>query len=439
MSQEVATESNLSDGAPSTSPKKRGIPPLVAIFITVLIDLLGFAMFIPDLQLRGQQISRAALGASASAQSVEALVGITIAIFSIAQLITSPWMGRLSDQKGRRVVLLLSSALSICSYLLYSHATTVPLLLLSRALSGIAAANLGVAFAYVADTSEPKDRAKSLGMLGAAFGLGFILGPALGAWLLKAGHDSPLLLGYVSTALVSINFLFIYFFVPESLKPENRSSDTSFFKNLKTAFATPGLGLMLMMFFAINLGFTNLETTYFRLLAAPNWIFHFSDPKTDGAYVLVCVGIVGAIMQGGVVRKVIPAFGELNTMKYSYLLFAPVLALIPFAPLWFPGIIVIILLGVSNGLAGPSLNALISKASPRQMQGSIFGILQALGALARATSPLISSPLFAWRPYAPYLLGGAIALVPTICAWVLLKPIPDTDVLDTDSEPVVAH
>ena len=117
-----------------------------------------------------------------------------------------------------------------------------------------------------------------------------------------------------------------------------------------------------------------------------------------------------------------PWLGELNTMRYSYLLFVPALALVPFAPLWFPGILVILALGVSNGLAGPSLNALISKATPKQMQGGIFGILQAIGSLARATSPLISSPLFAWRPYAPYLVGAAMALFPTICAWIYMKP-----------------
>ena len=394
----------------------------MAIFITVLIDLLGFAMFIPDLQLRGVQISKASLGPSATPQAVEALVGITIAMFSIAQLVTSPYLGRLSDKRGRRSVLLLSSLLSVASYVLYAHATTVTVLLIARALSGIAAANLGVAFAYVADTSAPEDRAKSLGMLGAAFGLGFILGPALGAQLLKVGGDSPLLLGYVSATLVAVNFFFILFFVPESLKPENRSHDQSFLGNVKTAFMTPGLGLMLVMFFAVNLGFTNLETTYFRLLSAKNWIFHFEDPKQQGALVLVCVGVVGAVVQGGLVRKVVPWLGELNTMRYSYLLFVPALALVPFAPLWFPGILVILALGVSNGLAGPSLNALISKATPKQMQGGIFGILQAIGSLARATSPLISSPLFAWRPYAPYLVGAAMALFPTICAWIYMKP-----------------
>ncbi len=415
----------VGEGAGAEPPKKqKGLQPIVAIFLTVLLDLLGFAMFIPDLQLRGQDLARDFLKVSSNTEQVGVLVGFGLASFSIAQLITGPWLGRLSDQKGRRAVLLISSALGVVSYVLYAHATSLPIMYVSRVLAGIAASNLGVAFAYVADITTPQDRAKSLGLLGAAFGLGFIFGPPLGAKILEWGNDSPLVLGYTSAALVAINFVFILKFVPESLKRENVSAPRKFLADLQVAFRTPGLSLLLVMFFFINLGFTNLETTYFRLLEVDNWIFAYGDrAKQVGAQVLFVVGIIGAIMQGGVIRVVTPKFGELKLLKFGYLLFVPALALVPFTKIWFPGILVIVMLGIANGLTGPSLSSLISRSAPPTMQGGVFGITQSLGAFARATSPLISSPLLAYKPWAPYVLGAGLAVIPLIGAWFFVKPV----------------
>ena len=419
---------------PEGSNGKKGLQPIVAIFLTVLIDLLGFAMFIPDLQLRGQDLARQFLNVSKNTEQVEILVGVALSSFSVAQLLTGPWLGRLSDQKGRRTVLLISSALGVVSYVLYAHATSLPIMYLSRMLAGVAAANLGVAFAYVADISKPEDRAKSLGLLGAAFGLGFIFGPPLGAKILEWGNDNPLVLGYTSAILVAINFFFILKFVPESLKRENVSPPRKFLADLQVAFRTPGLSLLLAMFFFINLGFTNLETTYFRLWETDTWIFAYGErAKQVGAEVLFAVGIIGAIMQGGVIRVVTPKFGELKLLKFGYLLFVPALALVPFTKIWFPGILVIIGLGIANGLAGPSLSSLISRSAPRTMQGGVFGITQSLGAFARATSPLMSSPLFSYKPWAPYVFGAVLAVFPLIAAWFFVKPAAASSDGDTSS------
>ncbi len=396
------------------------IKPIVALFITVLIDLLGFAMFIPDIQLRGEHIAKLTFGANAETK-VAWFVGIMLASYSIAQLLTAPILGRISDSKGRRVVLLLSTLLSTVSYLIYGHMETTVGIIVSRALSGIAAANLGVAFAYVADTTDPEHRSRNLGMLGAAFGIGFIFGPVIGSGLLHIGHDRPLLLGNVAAVLCAINFLFIWFYVPESLPKDHVPSDRNLIGDLKVALSTPGVGLFMLMFFAVQLCFTNLETTYFRLLDAPNWIYHFADPKRDGAMVLACVGVVGAFVQGWLIRVVTRKYSDLHILRWSYLLFVPSFVLVPFTPLWFPGILVIIGLGVAQGLSNPTLNAMISKAAPNEMRGGVFGLTQALGATARALGPLMSSPLFAIKPYAPYLAGGTIALFPTYAVWFLVK------------------
>lgn len=419
--------------------------PILAIFLTVLIDMLGFAMFIPDLQIRGESVVRQALGLAEGAADprIGWLVGLQIAAFSLAQLIVSPFLGRLSDSRGRRSVLLLSSILAVVSYLVYAFAPSFPFLVLSRALSGIAAANLGVAFAYVSDVTEPKDRSKTLGLLGAAFGIGFIVGPSLGALLLRVSDDSPVLLGLVAATLAAINFVFIAFLVPESLLAERRNQGRDFFGDLRTAFSSPTLSLLLLIFFMIQLGFTGLETTFFRLLERKDWIFAYgNDAKNVGAYVLGLVGLVAALMQGIVIRKLPAGTDDRAVLRWSYLLFIPSLALVPFAPLWFPGVLVVIGLGISNGLAQPTLSGLISRNAPVAIMGGVFGVTQALGALARVLGPLIGNPLFEIRPWLPYVAGAALACVPAVLVWTtklnLHAASPDA-ASPGDAETVVAH
>ncbi len=409
-----------------TTPGKRHIKnPLLGIFLTVFIDLLGFGMFIPDLQLRGRSLSIEMLGSGASVQRIAFITGMMLGVYSLAQLLTAPWLGRLSDRKGRRAILLFSSGLTVVSYLMYGFGTHVWMVILSRALNGIAAANLSVAFAYVADVTEPQERAKGMGLLGAAFGLGFILGPPAGALILHLSGNNPAWLGIVGAAISTINFAYIAVLLPESLTAP-KVSEGHLVHDFLLAFRSPALAILLLMFFAVNIGFTNLETTYFQLLADRNWIFKLGEhARSSGAIILTAVGVVGAIMQGVVVRIVTPKWGEVRMLRFGLLLMAPVLAMVPFFPLWIPALLTVVLLGISNGLAGPAINSLVSRNAPSSVQGGIFGITQSLGGLARVIGPLISNPLFAWRPYAPYLLGGGIILVPALLAWTL-KPPPES-------------
>ena len=403
--------------------KKPILTPILGIFLTVFFDLLSFGLFIPDLQLRGKELSIQALGQAATEGQIGFLTGFSLAIFSLTQLITSPMLGRLSDRIGRRKILLFTTVLSVLSYVVYAHADSYWIILLSRALSGVAAANLGVAFAYVADVTKPEERSAGMGAVGAAFGLGFVLGPGLGAYLLYVSHNSAALIGYVGAAMALVNLIYVYFLLPES--HSEKSESNHFFADLKLAFTTPGLNLMIAMFFAISLGFTNLESTFFILLADKDWIYHLGgDARQAGGILLVAVGVVMVIMQGFVVRKLTPKYGELKLVRYAYLGYAPSLAIVPFLPLWIPMLLGIIVMGTCNGLAQPSLSSLISKASPKQLQGGVFGVTQALGALARCIGPIVSNPLFAWKPYAPYLLGALIVLFPALLSWKL-KPNPE--------------
>ncbi len=396
---------------------------MLGIFLTIFFDMLGFGLLIPDIQIRGKELAVQQIGSAADSHQVFLLTGLALASFSFAQLVTSPILGRLSDRVGRRKILLITTLLAGASYLVYAHATSYPLMVVSRVFAGIAAANIGVAFAYIADITTTADRAKGMGAVGAAFGLGFIFGPPFGVILLKVGHDNPAALGYPAAILAILNFLYVLLFLEES-NHEGKEHEQHFFADFKQAFKTPGLSLLLIMFFAANFGFTNLETTFIQLLGDPRTIFHLGDKdaKFAGGILLGFVGIIAAIMQGMVVRKVTAKYGEAKVLRFTYFIFIPCLMLIPFSPLWVPMLMVQVVLGIAMGLTQPNISALISKSAPKQIQGGIFGITQALGGLARCIGPLISNSMFAWKPYAPYFLGATIILFPAFAAWQLKDP-----------------
>jgi MFS family permease len=428
--------------APLLQGRVKTPPFIIGIFLTVFLDLIAFGLFIPDLQLRGKE-----LGATGF------WLGLLQASFSVAQLLTAPLLGRLSDRHGRRIVLLISTLLSAVAYFNYAYATSVFGVALSRVLSGIAAANLGVAFAYVSDVTKPEERSKSLGLLGAAFGLGFTLGPPTGGFLLKISHGSPWLLGIVGAVLSSVNFLYVLLLLPESKKARvteeeiaegNRqaAATSSLWRTLKIAFGDPRLALVLFIFFAIGLGFTNLESTYFLLLASPKSVFHLTDDnaRTAGALLLTCVGLVAAFTQGGLIGVVNKRFGEMTVLRTASLLMVPAIALVPFLPLWIPAILGICFLGTSSGLTNPNVNSLVSRLAPPEIRGAIFGVTQSLGAFARMLGPLMSNVLFdRVSPSAPYLLGSAIIFIAAMLSWRVRMPEPSESAeLVEESAPTAA-
>lgn len=380
---------------------KSRITPLLGIFITVFLDMLSFGMFIPDIQVRGEK-----LGAEGW------MLGLMIATFSIAQFATAPILGRLSDRIGRRKILLFSTLLSAASFVAYGFASSLWLIFLSRMLGGIAAANVGVAYAYVADVTSAEDRSKGMGIVGAGFGLGFIFGPPLGLLCLHLAGGQPGLLGAVGAVLAFVNFAYIALLLPE---PERKAStrDTAFtVANLLRAIGTPGLGLLLLLFFSYNFAFTNLESTYLLLA-----IHRFGMTQDQAGLVLVLVGVVMAVMQGILIRPLTKRFGEVALMRTGFLIVGPMLALVPFAWPWPFHVVGVILLGIGSGMCTPSLGSLVSKSAPPDMQGGIFGVTQALGALARIIGPIVANSLFVKSHVLPYFLAGALMAVPALGAW----------------------
>ncbi len=304
---------------------KKKLSPLVAIFLTVFIDMLGFGIVIPDIQRRGEVL----VGAGPQ-------LGMLIAVYSIVSFIFAPLMGRWSDKIGRRGILVFTSLLAVASFGIYAFATEPWIMILSRALGGLSAANLGVAFAYVADVTKPEDRSKSMGLIGMAFGLGFILGPPIGGLLGQLDHKAylatqglqltretevlafqgaPFLMGMAAAAFCFINFLVVVFALPESLKPGAEKAKAFNFQSLVTAFKTPGLSTLLILFFVANFAFTNLESTYFNLVN-----IRFGMTQSEGTYVLAAVGVATAFMQGYFIRVLLAKFTEPSLLRFSYLL-----------------------------------------------------------------------------------------------------------------------
>ena len=373
--------------------------------------MLSFGTVIPDIQLRAEKLVNHATWLPQNNPAVLGLViGFSIALFSLAQFIVAPLLGRLSDEKGRRPVLLVTCTLAIIGPLLYAFSGSSLLILwIARCIHGMAGANLGVAYAYVADITTDKDRAKSMGLLGAAFGLGFIFGPPLGSFLIELNNGEPVYLGLASAGFALINFTFVALFLPESRQGTAPAPRENRFRSLARAFRQPTLGTLLGLFFVASSAFTHLETTYYRLA---HDVYKFNQLETS--MVLVTVGIVAAVVQGGLIRVLEPKFGERNLLRFGYLLQAPILASMPFVKPWFPVIIGAVLLGTGNGISQPSLSSLVSKAAPEDMRGSIFGVNQSLGSLARIIGPFTANLAYAHSPATPYLIAAAIMLIPTI-------------------------
>ena len=380
--------------------------PLVVIFLTVFIDLLGFGIIIPLLPFYAERFG-------GSAQTVALLS----ASFSAMQFIFMPIWGRLSDRIGRRPILLLGLFGSFGSYLLFGLAGSLPLLFLSRMFAGVAGATVSTAQAFIADTTTPENRAKGMGLVGAAFGLGFIFGPAIGGLLSRFGHTVPPLF---ASALSLANFIAAWFLLPESRPAHIPVTDRvagSRFAAFKKALTRPTLPVLLLVYFLVVSAFSGFETT-FALFSEKR--FGFTE-ETIG-YLFAYVGLVLSIVQGGIVGRVVPRFGEERVVPAAIVTLALGLALLPLShslPMLFLANAV---LSVGMGFNSPSLVSLISQHSDPEDQGGILGVSQSLGSLARIAGPAWGGFLFDHFGIAmPYVSSAAVMLLAALVATVGLR------------------
>lgn len=356
----------------SRDPKIAG--SRLIIFLAVFIHLLGFGILIPLLPYYAETYGATGL-----------MVGLLNTSFSFMQFLFAPIWGRLSDRVGRRPVLLGSLLLTSVSYVVFGLAGSLTVLFLSRMVAGIAGATISTAQAYMADTTTPEERTKGMGLIGAAFGMGFIFGPAIGGILSRWGYSVP---AFAAAALALAAAIFAYFRLPESLPAEARVQTARELKHpassLAEAVRRPRVGPVLLLFFVGTLCFSAMEST-FALFGEHGYGL---GPQGVG-YILAFVGSLSAVLQAGLVGALARRFGERALVRAGFLLMGLGFIAAGLTPPFAAFLAVMGMAAIGNGVTTPSLSGLVSIFSHADEQGGILGIYQSLGSLARSVGPFL--------------------------------------------------
>ncbi|MFO0588793.1 MAG: MFS transporter [Polyangiaceae bacterium] len=375
---------------------------LGTIFLTVFLDLLGFGLVVPYLPGVARDHGASPL--------VATLLG---AAYSAMQFLFVPFWGHLSDRTGRRPILLASIAASAIAMAALGMVDSLAGLFVARIFAGIATANIAVAAAYIADVTKPEERARGMGMIGAAIGLGFVLGPVIGG-LLQA--HSPIervgaLPAFAAAALSLLNLLFAALFLPESLAEADRgkkvrSASPLDLQRFRVALAIDGVAAAVLVQFIVTLSFSGLEQT-FRLFTEDG--FHLGAKETG--YILGVVGVTLILVQGALIRPLRKVFGERTLVRAGAAIEAAGFAVVAMSPVLLGGSVPILVVGMAvialgSGLVNPCLSAHVSRLGAAEGQGAILGVLQASGALARVFGPASGGLLYqTLGPRAPYATG----------------------------------
>jgi len=370
---------------------------LTIIFLTVFIDLLGFGIVLPLLPYYAHQFH-------ASGVAVGALIGV----YSAMQFLTAPLWGRWSDRIGRRPVILISLAGSTLSYLLFAVANGVGLLFVSRILAGIAGASIPVAQAYIADVTTEDERARGMGLIGAAFGLGFVFGPVIGGLLAHYGHSAP---GLAATTICGGNLVAAFWRLPESLPATQRHAKPAAHPLLqwRTALARPHVATLVLLFAAVVFCFSTMETTLSLLCATA-----YGMSASHIYWLFGYLGVMTTLMQGGIIGRLTRRVDEARLVSSGTALLAVGLLAAPFTAPVVPLLASLGAIAFGQGIASPVLSSLLSKASQGKDRGEVLGVSQSLGSLARILGPLWGGLLFDHAgPAGPYVTTAAVMAAAT--------------------------
>jgi MFS family permease len=382
--------------------------PLMMIFMVVFVDLLGFGILMPILPSYAVDHLKVA----------ESSIGIIIATYSFVQFLFNPFFGALSDKFGRRKIILFTLLINASGYIVFALFQSFPMLLVSRVIAGIGGSSLGVAQAYISDETTKENRSKGMGLIGVAFGLGFVFGPVIGGVLAHWGlevsgsdHFSYMITGLGSASFSILAFLLSFFLLPETsrvLDPTmRRRSKLIDVQAFKKVFSSPTIAVVILMFFVVTFSMANIYGT-FPLLGKK--IYHFTD-KTNG-YLFGVIGLVGIIMQGGVIRQLAKRFTDNQLISIGAICMVIGLSGMPFGGNFTGILLVTIILSCGTGILQPTLLSLVSKVAPETEQGIVLGTNQSMSAFARMLGPLWGGFSFQYLGYQfPFLTGGIMTLL----------------------------
>jgi multidrug resistance protein len=398
---------------------------LAIIFLTIFIDLIGFGIVLPLLPFYAQDYG-----------ATPTIIGLLVAIHPAMQFLFGPIWGRLSDRIGRRPILLLGLVGSGLSYMIFGLATNLTWLFASRIMQGIAGANIPVAQAYIADSTDAENRTRGMGLVGAAFGLGFIAGPAIGGVLVNFGFALP---GFFAAALSLANAGAAYFYLPESLSAANREKAAAagaggLMERAKLAVAfgrQPAIGTLMVIYSLHTFVFAAFTTVF------PLWIgYRLGYDAQHAGYLLAYLGLLMAIVQGRLVGPMARSLGERRLLVTGTLTLVAAYALLPLAG----GLIllcgVLVPVAVGSGLNWPTATSLASQYTADDRQGAVLGVMQSLSALGRTFGAAWAGWVFGrWTPASPFALNSAIMCLAAAFALVLMIKAPKPSV--AKPEPVV--
>lgn len=365
---------------------------LVVVFLTVFIDLVGFGIVIPLLPLYAKTHAPSPL-----------VLGLLMASFSAMQFLFAPVLGRLSDRFGRRPIVLLSLFGTVASYLLFAFAHTIAGLFVSRLLAGITGGNIAAAQAIIADVTPPEERSRGMALVGMAFGLGFIFGPAIGGLAVQLGEAGP---GLFAAALSAVAFLWAFFRLPETRPADAAPRPATFLPvaALLRTFRRPGIGAFLLLSALTTTAFANFEGTFSLFLSVT---FRLPPEKVAGAF--VAVGVLGVLVQGGLIRPLVKRFGEVRLLVAgAALVLAGFLALLGAGTLatLVPAVGI---LGVGIGITNPALSGVVSRRTSPGEQGEVLGAFQSMASLGRVVGPFWGASAFLrYGPVGPFGAGALL-------------------------------
>ena len=374
------------------------------IFVTTFLNFLGFSIIIPVIPFIVQRYEP-------NPNTIALYVGLILSSYAFCQFLAAPALGVLSDRFGRRPILLISLFGSVIGYLLLGFGGSLAILFLGRIIDGLTGGNISTVFAYVADITEPQERGKYFGILGAIGGLGFMLGPAIGGATGAIHLSAPL---FIAAAVTALNMLWGFFFLPESLKKEHKLDKTELshlnpFGQFSHLLSIDSLKILFPMAFLYFLAATMLQgnlSVFTKDIL--NW-----GPKDIG-FLLFIVGIVDIFSQGFLTAKLMPVLGDKKLMIFGALLNGIGIMLVglifSFHSIYYV-LAVVILLNIGDGVFQPSLSSLISKSVEPKKQGRVQGASQSIQAMSRVLGPLFAAWLYQYGKSLPYFGSGLIVLI----------------------------